>query len=192
MNKQAGFTLIETLIAIFILTLTIGGLLTLAANGYYSVRYSRNQITANDLIEESLEYFHNSRDSAAQQGVGWSQWTADFNVSDDGTVLGGSTPQGCYADSGCTVDLYTTNNHVKACDSTCPFIYYTTNGYYGYDSSSYPLSIDAGTPTLTTYKRTITMHMNGPDQLIVTSTVTWMNGNTSKSASQSILLTNWK
>lgn len=72
MKKQQGFTLIETLIAVFILTLTIGGLLTLAANGYFSVRYARNQIVANNLLQESLEYIRNSRDllfRLAQTGI---------------------------------------------------------------------------------------------------------------------------
>lgn len=192
MNKQSGFTLIETLVAIFILTLTLGGLLTLAANGYYSVRYSRNQIVANNLIQESLEYFHNSRDTAMQQGSDWLTWTGSFNVSGTGSILGGANTQGCYANSGCIVDPYTTSSPVRACSGACPTTTFYANGLYGYSSSSYPMASSLGAASATTYIRTITTQLNGADQMIVTSSVSWMNGTTKKTSSQSILMTNWK
>lgn len=192
MAGDAGFTLIETLVAIFILTLTLGGLLTLAANGYYSVRYSRNQIVANNLIQESLEYVHNNRDTAIQQGMSWSQWIENFDVSTSGTILNSPMRQGCYTSDGCIVDPYSTVNQVRACNSACEFTTFYSSGLYGYTSSSYPLSASVGTPATTTYTRKITMQLQGTDQLIVTSTVTWMNGNTLKTSAQSILITNWK
>jgi Tfp pilus assembly protein PilV len=189
---EAGFTLIETLVAIFILTLTIGGLLTLAANGYYSVRYARNQIVANNLIQESLEYFHNNRDTVVQQGVPWATWIAGFNVSSNGTVLGGANSQGCYATGGCIVDPYSSSTHVRACSGTCPTTTFYANGLYGYTSSSYPMASSLGAASATTYVRKITTQLNGADQMVITSTVTWKNGNAQKTSSQSILMTNWK
>lgn len=191
MKNEGGFTLIETLVAIFILTLTLGGLLTLAANGYYSVRYSRNQIVANNLIQESLEYFHNNRDTAIQQGIAWSQWIENFDVSTSGTILNGPMRQGCYA-GGCIVDPYSSSTQVRACSGTCPTTTFYANGLYGYSSSSYPMSASLGAASATTYIRTITTQLNGSDQMIVTSSVSWMNGTTKKTSSQSILITNWK
>ncbi len=181
MNKQAGFTLIETLIAIFILTLTIGGLLSLAANGYFSVRYARNQIVADELVQESLEYIRNSRDTSAQQNQTWAQWTGGFNTN------------GCYSSDGCIVDPYTSNQKVRACIGACEaIVFYPSYGFYGYQDSAYPVAVTAGTPSATTYVRTITMQpASDPNQLTVTSTVQWLNGLAQQSTSQSILITNW-
>jgi type II secretory pathway pseudopilin PulG len=183
MNKQSGFTLIETLIAIFILTLTIGGLLTLAANGYFSVRYARNQIVANDLLQESLEYVRNNRDTSAQQNQTWDQWTTVFNTN------------GCFTSTGCIVDPYALNNPIRAFDNSA-IAFYPDTGFYGYANSTYASSlIGPGTtaPYLTTYIRTITMQQSAdPNQLIVTSTVQWYDGNAKQQTSQSILITNWR
>jgi len=186
-SSQAGFTLIETLIAIFLLMLTVGGLLTLAADGYFQVRYAKNQIIANSLLQESLEYIRNDRDTSFQQGVTWSDWVAKY-----------SGDHGCFDANGCTVDPYTTiaTDHVIACASdSCPaFTFYPTFGFYGYANTTYPslYNQSAGSPYLTTYVRTITMQQaSDPNQLTVTATMKWLNGNTSTSSSQSILLTNW-
>lgn len=179
MKKQAGFTLIETLIAIFILTLSIGGLLTLAAGGYFSVRYSRNQIVANNLIQESLEYVRNSRDTLFEQNGDWNQWLTGFTT--------------CFAASGCIVDPYNSSARVKAASGQ-KIVFYPTSGFYGYAGASYPATITTGTaPYATTYVRTVKMSHSVADtnQIIVSSTVTWLNGTTSKTATQSILITNW-
>ncbi len=194
MNKQRGFTLIETLIAIFLLTLTIGALLQLAAGGFYSVRYARNQLVANTLLQESLEYMHNSRDTASIAGADWQTWLTSFSVNENGTPLGG-TDQGCFTRNGCTVDPYTLAAHVKACASTCaPITFFTGSGLYGYANGTYPLingqSYTSGTDT--SYVRTMTMQLNSPDQMTVTATVSWLNGSASKTVSQSVLLTKWR
>ena len=179
MKQQAGFTLIETLIAIFILTLTIGGLLTLAAGGYFSVRYSRNQIVANSLLQESLEYVRNSRDTLFQQNGDWNQWLAGFSD--------------CFTTAGCAIDPYTRGTHVVPAAGQ-PIIFYPTFGFYGYAGGSYPSIVTSGTaPYLTTYVRTVTMKKSDtdPNQVIVNATVAWLNGSTQKTATQSILITNW-
>lgn len=199
MKKQSGFTLIETLIAIFILTLTVGGLLTLAANGYFSVRYARNQLTANNLLQEALEYIRNDRDTAIQNGTSWDTWLTSYTTT-SGTT-GGCIPSGNHI--GCIVDPYTTSNHIVACNQSqgaCPAItFYPTPGFYGYSFNQYPSIIQGGAaPYVTSYVRTITMQQfkinpdsSGPDQVVVTVTVRWKNGTSDKTTSQSILLTNW-
>jgi prepilin-type N-terminal cleavage/methylation domain-containing protein len=196
MKQQQGFTLIETLIAIFLLTLTVGGLMTMAANGYYSVRYARNQIVADTLLQESIEYIRNSRDTNIQQGGTWAQWVAGFNVSSNGTPLGGTNTQGCFTGSGnsgtgCIVDPYTSGAHVRACGPTCEAIAFYPSGLYGYASSPYTSSLASGSPTATSYIRTISMQQNGTEQLIVTATIKWLNGGAQKSISQTILMTIW-
>jgi prepilin-type N-terminal cleavage/methylation domain-containing protein len=194
MNKQRGFTLIETLIAIFLLTLTVGALLQLAAGGFYSVRYSRNQLVATALLQESLEYMHNSRDDANQAGVDWQSWLSSFSVNENGTPLGGTT-QGCFGSNGCTVDPYAVAARVRACTGICPSVtFFTSPGLYGYSTSTYPpfngQTVSGGTAT--SYVRTISMRLDSPDQVTVTATITWLNGSATKTASQSILLARWQ
>jgi len=177
---QSGFTLIETLIAIFILTLTIGGLLTLAANGYFSVRYSRNQIAGNGLLQESLEYIRNSRDTALQQGSDWGTW------------LNGLTAAGCTSAAGCLVDAYTSGDAVRACSTPCEsMIFYPDSGVYGYANSHYPFNGQATPPTTTTYIRTIHVQQITSDQIVVSSSVQWLNGKAKKTVTQSIMIANW-
>ncbi len=180
---KKGFTLIETLIAIFILTLTVGGLLTLAANGYFSVRYARNQISADSLVQESIEYIRNSRDTAVQDGTDWPTWVGQFSSN------------GCTSSTGCIVDPFNIGgSYFRACGSTCEATsFYPTSGFYGYATDgTYPATMTSGAaPQTTTYVRTVTMHLVGSDQLVVNSTVRWFNGNAAKSTSQSTLLTNW-
>jgi type II secretory pathway pseudopilin PulG len=191
-KHNQGFTLIETLIAIFLLTLTIGGLLTLAADGYFSVRYAKNQIIADNLLQEGLEYVRNDRDSSVQQGVTWQDWTAKYAVCMTGNNNG----------YGCMVDPYTTtaDRHVVACDATCdPFIFYPSTGFYGYGSpSGYPAMFTQSggatnaAPYATIYTRTMSMSATSePNQVILKATVSWYNGRANQTESQSVLLTNW-
>lgn len=182
--KQKGFTLVETLVAIFILTLTIGAMLTLAASSFFSVRYAKSDIVANNLIQESLEYIRNSRDSAFQQGGDWNSWLASMSV--------------CLDTNGCIVDPYSIDSQVTDCPTTCPYLTYfetATTGFYGYaDNRTYPAGfISNSNPYETTYRRTIVMQPRSQDtdEYIVTAKIEWKNGNNPKSAQQSMLLSNW-
>ncbi len=193
----AGFTLIETLVAIFILTLSIGALLSLAAGGFYSVRYSRNQIVANNLLQESIEYIRNSRDTSFEQDILWDEWQINvLAVGTDGNPTGNPS-SGCLGTNGCYVDPYTTGAKIKECQSgVCPFIYYyPNNAFYGYEGNPYPFPPILGTPPFqTSFVRSIKIAPSGSstDQLVVTSTISWLNGTIQRSISQQTLITNWR
>lgn len=175
-TTNKGFTLIETIVAIFILSLAMGALLTLAANGFYSVRYARNQIVADNLMQESLEFIRNDRDSFFRAGGNWTTWRATLN--------------GCFTASGCVVDIYTNGANYVACSGQCPYMkYYENQGIYGY-AYSYPF---VGEPYETSYIRTLTMQQSPYDanQIVVTSAMRWLNGGTARTTSQSVVMTNW-
>lgn len=171
-----GFTLIETIVAIFILSMAMGALLTLAANGFYSVRYARNQIVADNLMQESLEFIRNSRDSSFRSGLDWVSWRARLS--------------GCFSANGCIVDVYTTGVNFIACSSDCPYMsYYENQGIYAY-TYNYPFS---GEAYETSYVRTIkiTESPYDPNQIVVTSTMRWLNGGTTRTTAQAVVMTNW-
>lgn len=190
-HDQRGFTLVETVVAILILSLSIGSLLTLAAGGFFSVRYARNQIVADNMVQESLEYFRNSRDTAVLQETTWSTWLQTFNVNDAGVMVDPVTPIGCFATAGCSVDPYTDGPKILACNGTCPTtLLFPDEGFYGYRTGSYPFG--SGTPPVaTTYVRRINAEMAGPDQVLITATISWRNGTALKTVSQSMMLSNW-
>lgn len=192
-QQQSGFTLVETLIAVLILSISIGALLSLAAGGFYSVRYSRNQIVANNLLQESLEYVRNTRDTAFLNNVSWQDWQSTLKTNTSG-VQTGLDSDGCFSQEGCFVDPYALSGNIKKCSpSSCPnVLYYPDNSFYGY-SNSYPFSTGT-TPYQTSFIRKITVKPSSTidDQVVVTGTISWLNGTTTRSVSQSILITNWR
>lgn len=191
-HNQAGFTLIETLVAILILAMAIGALLTLTAGGFFTIRYAKNDIVASNLLQESLEYIRNTRDSEAQKIVpsSWDQWFDTYrnaNCTDP--------------DVGCMVNPYAraSTSRVIACDAdgteVCDNLYYfPSDGFYSYAPAADNLfsSLSSGTELQTSFIRTITMEesANGAD-IVVTATMEWMNGTNKKQTTQSIILTKW-
>ncbi len=187
LTDNHGFTLVETLIAILILSMTIGALMTLAANGFFSVRYARNDIVASSLLQESLEAIRNDRDTAIQRGMLWQDWKDNF---------GASQKNFCFDDRGCTVDVYPLESEsvqIRACQSSlCPaLMYFTDNNLYGYYPSMLHPSSDSTNVIETTFVRTVYMkESEDGNQVVVTATMQWLNGTVSKRTTQSIIITN--
>jgi len=61
--SRGGFTLVETLVAISILSLAITGPMVIAQKGIGSSVYARDQVTAFYLAQEAVEYIRNVRDT---------------------------------------------------------------------------------------------------------------------------------
>ncbi len=189
--SQSGFTLIETVIAILILSLAVGSLITLAASGFFTIRYARNQIVADNLAQEALEYLRNDRDTAFLQGTDWQTWLTSLSVDEDGAPTG-DTSGGCFSEDGCRVDPYTSAAKVVACHSDCPnTMLFSSEGFYGYDGGMYPFnSVFDLEAVETSYVRTVHTTLSTPDQLLVEVTVEWLNGSAQRSITQSTLIAN--
>src|SRR3989344_779663 len=71
MNMKKGFSLLETLVALGVLSLALSGALTLVAMGVRSASSSYNQSLAFFLASESIEYARNVRDSNILTGGDW-------------------------------------------------------------------------------------------------------------------------
>lgn len=54
-NKQKGFTLVETFVAIIVLTIAVLGPMTLLSRALQDARYIKDQVTATFLAEEGIE-----------------------------------------------------------------------------------------------------------------------------------------
>jgi len=63
-KHNKGFTLVEAMFAIFILTFVIVQLMTVVSSSLYSARYAKQEIIMNFLIQEALDGIRNDRDSS--------------------------------------------------------------------------------------------------------------------------------
>jgi prepilin-type N-terminal cleavage/methylation domain-containing protein len=107
MKNFRGFTLIETMIAITILTLAVAGPLVTASRAIVAAQTARDQLIASYLAQEGIEYVRAMRDDeylAAYQAGGGSISSTGWNNFLTGTMPGhpGAITQ-CKA-STCTLD----------------------------------------------------------------------------------------
>jgi len=151
----AGFTLIETLVAITLLTVSIVAPMSLAEQSLQSAYYARDQITASYLAQDAIESVREIRDSniikiAEGQSVGILSGIdttgAPFTVDDSHNIP--ASTAACLA-------------------ASCPVL--QTNGVlYGYFQGW------TNTPFTRTLTVTVSPHNNGQVHLIVT--VSWKTG----------------
>lgn len=85
---KRGITLIETVVAVTVLTFALGGPFLLAAKSLRSAAYAREEIAAARLGEEALEIIHNMRDNNSARDL--ASW-----VNNISTTCGGT---GCFID----------------------------------------------------------------------------------------------
>lgn len=91
-QKNNGFTLVEMLIAVAVLTLAVAGPLTLVSNGILHARYAKDQITAIYLAQEAVEVVRNIRDSNVLDKKPWLQGISSCGDINCGINIVGSPP----------------------------------------------------------------------------------------------------
>ena len=169
-KTQKGFTLIEAFVAITILTLAIVGPLAIASQSATFSSVSRDQVMANFLAQDAIEYIRWVRDtnelkSTVASPVNWLNGLAPC-VSAGGTTA-------CYFDS--SYDL--TNMHINSCSGVCPVLNYSSaTGLYNYDTVESTNSTSHFTRTVY-IKSPVSNTCVGIDcEVSVTTTVSWKNG----------------
>ncbi len=195
LRRQTGFTLIETMVATFILTMALTGLLTLNASTLFAARYARNQITANYLLQEAADGIRNDRDTTAFQhnlGGTWTTFLAHYGST--------STSSLCFSAAGCTIDFSATTITPSLCNAGLPWGSSDTMpcNIFNYDSTAannsfYTYAQPAGY-IQSDFKRDIQMSVNSAnaDELDIKITVEWLNGNLVHSQSLRTSLLNWQ
>jgi type II secretory pathway pseudopilin PulG len=154
-NRVRGFTLIETLVAVLLLTTAIAGPLTLASKGLSAALIARDQMIAFYLAQDGIEYIRFVRDSNKLAGSAWLTGLTDC-VPATGVV-------------GCTIDPSTAT--VDECSTVCPPIrkhVAAGNTFFSYDTN------DAPTPQ--NFVRTITLATpttGETTEAILTVAVSW-------------------
>jgi len=136
-RAQAGFTLIETLVAVLILATAIAGPLTIASRGLTTALVAKDQVTAFYLAQDAVEYIRFKRDSACL--------AAGVSPCDNAVWLSTLTPactgsNGCYLDSTETTTNPPLNNGPLSCGaipcslSNHPLYYDPVNNRFTYTS----------------------------------------------------------
>ncbi len=125
-NNQKGFTLLEALVAIFILTLSITGPVYIASIAFRNTIDSRDNIAAQYIAEEVIEVLKNKRDTLAlSNAVAEVDWISpilegvdclnDNGVSSDKCVMTKNVEEKKYIFTQCSLD-------------TCPNIQFSPDG----------------------------------------------------------------
>ena len=160
-----GFTLIETLVAISILTVAIAGPMFTAQVSITASRSSQDELTASSLAQEGLEYVRARRDDNMLTSQSW---------------LSGL--DACFATNGCTIDATnTTSGGVAACTGICPVLYISAAYLYNQQQS--------GTPTV--FTRTVHITIVDDHTAIVSVTVSWTSAHQSRFVNVQETLENW-
>jgi prepilin-type N-terminal cleavage/methylation domain-containing protein len=180
-----GFTLLETMIAVTILTLSISGPLLAASRALVLAEISRDQLTASYLAQEGIEYVRAMRDDAyldnyraGSQDLSNAAWD-DFTAG----ALAWSITQ-CVSSS-CTLDPtqpmgYGVNKALNRYTAPAPL--YLSNSIYTQQTVG----------TKTPFTRTIQATATSANEEQVVSTVSWSFHGTTYTVAVSDHLTSWQ
>lgn len=153
-QKNRGFTLLETLVAIFILVLSITGPMVFSQSGLRASFQARDQITAFFLAQDAIETIKNIRDDNGIDGEDWLSGLVGSGLCD------GNTP--------CMIDTTEEIPSVSACSSgSCPSLNIVSDTqktiytYTGGDTSR--------------FVRTIYMDQIKDDEVAIVVEVEWDN-----------------
>jgi prepilin-type N-terminal cleavage/methylation domain-containing protein len=138
--KQAenkGFTMVETIIAIFIFSVAITAIMAVFSKGIIGINYAKNEMIASYLAQEGIEYIRNLRDDYiySEGENGWQSFLE--RLQDAKCAVPGQG--GCYFDDshlnfGTSQGEMIQNLFILPCDKECPSLRYnSTNGRYNYD-----------------------------------------------------------
>ncbi len=175
--KNKGFTLVETLVAIAILSLAITGPMVIAQKGVSSSIYARDEVTAFYLAQEAVEYVRNVRDTNRIAGYG-SDWLSEFTAANCIDAGGG---QRCQINGIEDFDVPSRESEaISECNTlpqqsgvdTCqPISFDSTKNLYGY--SEVDTSGDTWTPTEYTRTVDIKKEPSNSNEAVVTVSVSW-------------------
>ena len=198
-QKNKGFTLVETLVAIAIFTMSVVAMMVILGDSLSNLTYAKRKLTATYLAQEGVEYIRNLRDTyvlyldpGQQTNDAWGLFQANV-ISNCGG-------------KGCTFDvnqLIFNNNDQPIIDVVlipcpfvnnnipCPYLYYDKNtGEYNYVDTPSDTHINSG------FRRRIRVEANNAvyqniDEIKVISTVYWTQGSGTYEISFSESLFNW-
>jgi len=170
MNKkyknQKGFTLVETLVAISVLSISILGTFTAVQSGLQKSSYAKDQVTAFYLVQEAMEYVRNVRDTNALASINsTSSGGAEVNWLHNLSEIPGDP---CYFGNVCKIDSpANTATYCGISSGSCPVLNQdSATSLYGYTTGS--------GWSATRFKREVQFqNITSGKEIIVTVTISW-------------------
>ena len=181
-NKIRGFTVLETLVAVAIVALVIGGVVSSIRTGLLASINAKDQVTAFYLAQEAIEVIRNKRDTniLALSSGGGGDWLKGIYPT--------IPPASCWPGGPCIVAVDASDQpmSVTGCGSawgSCQYLQYDpTLNVYGYNNG-WPVS---------RFKREVQVTpISSNREVLLTVRITWMQGVLSREFKTSTLLTNW-
>ena len=167
-----GFTLVETLVAIAILSLAITGPMVIAQKGIGSAIYARDEVTAFYLAQEAVEYVRNVRDSNRiddyTNGWLWEFGASGANCMDPNKCQVDATQSAFMSPSPQVPSSSVLPATISSCpEGVCPVLdFNSATQFYGYGSG--------GSWTPTQFTRTVDIKEINPGiEAVVTVTISW-------------------
>lgn len=149
----AGFTLIETLVAISILLIAIVGPISLIGDALHRSYYAKDEMIAINLAQEGVEAVRRVRDSNMLGAVSWLTNLANGDYLIDAGSIAGSPATFLIPCGSCA-------------GSPQPVYFHTATGLYRQGAVYDP----------TQFSRVVTISGSGASERKATATVTWRTG----------------
>lgn len=183
-QKNKGFTLLETLIAIFILVLVLDSAFTLMSNNLFGARYAKNQMTAEYLLQEVVDSIRNDRDTFIQQ-QNWSGFLSQYGLS-----VGSADTSSCMVEVSPLGRFKNCSSSLNGGNPLSPTpLYYDSSSTLG---SYYTTKSDLPGVVATSFKRSVDLTLIGADEVNIIVTVSWMEGSSPHSRKLQSSLLNWQ
>lgn len=169
-NNKKGFTIIESLVAIFILTVSVTALMTVVSQSIFNSNYIKNKTVAISIAQEGVELVRNIQDTALVNSS-----FSTFEVF-AGTVFGPCILN----EATCTIDAIDLD--IASCpNQICPPILVSDDtGYFNYTFGEASM-----------FTRTISIKQTSTNSGIAVVTVTWMQGGVERNVSYTTELFLW-
>lgn len=179
-----GFTLIEMLVAVLLLTLAIGGPLTISSKGLLVALVAKDQTIAFYLAQDAVEYVRYARDTNTLGGGDWLRSVSGIDL----------TP--CISSTGATKCYLSTLGDTPADPMQCPSSGTVCDKlYFNNTTKNYTYTTTGNTPTIFTRSISIRNDPSGsaPDEAILSVTVSWSDiGNNIRSITVTETLFAWQ
>jgi len=179
-KRSGGFTVLESIVAIAILSLSISGAFTAVQQSLSQYIITRDETRAFYLAQEAIEVIRNKRDN--------NQLNKIANSASPNTWLYGITQSAsdpCYFGRVCQVDAVFTPPSLTYCNSSswgnCSYLKQNQSTFmYGYTTGN-----------TTTFKREIQIESINANEIAVTVRISWNKGSISKNFMIKTFLFNW-
>jgi len=174
-NSNNGFTIIETIIVIFVISMGLVGVLSLVVQNVQVEFINKNMLIASQLAQEGLELTRNVRDNNWLLEDNWK-----LGIDQDTNIVG---------DNDYSIYIDTSSNEIKILDADGIT---DSEAKLFLDSNNFYVHSALGSGTSTMFSRLITVDENTDDYITISCIVEWqIRANTHQYSAQTKLY-NWR